>query len=840
MKILLINPPYSRLKGLGQAPYFPLGLGCLAKALGDVHHVRILNAENPSPHEKEFPIDKETVYRMRSQSYQSYQNSLKDKNRPVWQEIRQVLRAFKPDLVGITVMTVNAASAGAVSRLIKEWNGELPIVWGGVHPTYEYSWCLSCDSVDFVIRGEGEISFLSLANLLESGGKDKTTVPGLVYRQGNTLKVNEPASLITDLDTVFPPKREADLFPERYNPTAWGSIMASRGCPWKCAFCSSPSFWNRRLRYRDPIKVVDEIESLVNSGLTRHFTFWDDSFTANAKMTNELCDSILSRGLKITWKTATRIDLLDDELLGKMKKAGCIQLQIGIETGSPRMAQQLTKDIDPWKSIEAIKRIKKHGIGAGAFFMAGFPDEKEKDIDDTFNLMKELQADEIVINVFDPMPGSVIFEEMQQAGQLPETTNWLDFPLWPDRHFVTDIPQEVFNEKLEKISSWLFEYNNHPLQKWQKNKPELLFLIKYDHSFLWRKLVRFIKAKLFRKIPLFDGHSFRENVRDAMKLFAWKFGERLLPLFPLPFLYRVSDIAAEVFYRLDKPRRQTMTTELKLLLGDQFQPGNAESEIRSAFRNYLKEQVELFYFPHFTTELQKKRLVTEGAEHITAALESQNGVIALTAHFGSHLMPVYVLSSFGETFQLGTPPSAWEEMMGLSITACQKKIFNLRSRLEATLPVTFIFLNESMREVYRALKKNSIVIVAFDGRGGMKWKEMPFLHRKMLLSPGPFHIAYTSGTPIVPSFTIRENGLNRIVFHQPIIVDRAKKHDQAIEDAMASFLATFEGHLLRHPGHYAWLLQAARIRAANDAYPLFVDLMDGENPSSVREKGPEK
>ncbi|MFC1848654.1 radical SAM protein [candidate division CSSED10-310 bacterium] len=836
MRILLINPPYSRLKGVGQAPYFPLGLGCLATAIPpEFGTVRILNLENPAPHEKSFPIDKETVYRFRSQSYAAYKEALRNQGHNAWNELKAVLREFKPELIGITSLTVSVEAVCKITTLIKEWHKNVPVVWGGVHPTFETEACLKEPGVDFVIRGEGEISFRELCRQLTFSEPDFQAVPGLSLVVNQKVVHTKAPDLISNLDQFFPPRRDVDFFSERYSPVAWGSIMASRGCPWQCTFCSSPRFWQRKLRYREPIHVFNEIKTIVSQGLTRHFTFWDDSFTANSRQVTEMCQLIIDHGLKITWKTATRTDLINDDLLRKMRQAGCIQLQIGIETGSPSMATRLKKDVDPHKSIEAVEKIKKYGIGSGAFFMAGFPDETKKDLEDTYRLMRNLDTDEIVLNVFDPMPGSEYYQEMKQQHLFLEPIDWKNFPLWPDQYFAHAMDEQEFNAQLEAMSSWIFSHNNRLDKKWHKNKLEIVFLLRYDRKFLFRKVASFLKSSFFTMFHLLAFRSFlTKRSVILIKWLFWRSGFLFLRFIPLKVLYYSGDVIGTIFSNLDRRRRMLIEEELSILLPQKGQSDLQEQALVS-FKNFVKEQLEAFHYPNFTPRKRDQFIELHGAQNLTKFETNGKGAIFLTAHFGAHLLPILALEKQGvEVFQLGTPPAAWEEMVGKSVTFLEKDIFSIRHKLEKALPATFISLDSSLRPVFRILENNGVIIIAFDGRGGKKWRSKKFLGRLLQISTGPYQLAYSSGAPIIPTFTVRRDNVNHIYLHPPICLNKSLPKDEETDRAMDEFLALFHDYVIQYPGHYGWLLQAARVRAAHDSYPLLLELSDSADSLNNR------
>jgi hypothetical protein len=458
MKILLIRPPYTRLRGAGQAPYFPLGLGYVGAALADAgHQVRLYDADNRAAGERSVATDQDSVFLSRSASSRAYQEALDQDLHPVWEEVRQVLRREQPDLVGLSVLTVEAGSALKISRLARETAGA-KVVWGGVHPTFCSDWVLGTGQVDFAVLGEGEQTVVELAGALERG-ESVAAIAGVAGAGRKTREGCAERPLIPELDGIPSPARAESLFPERYPPEAFGSIIASRGCPWRCSFCSSREFWAKKVRFRSAESVVEEVRRLRQDHGVRAFTFWDDAFTMVRERVETLCEAIIDSGMRISFRTATRLDLIDPPLLQLLSRAGCAQLELGVETGSQRLCALINKEIDLEQVGPSIKMIRRAGIGAGAFFMAGFPQEQLEDLRATFALMKSLDADDLVLNVFDPMPGSELFRLTQQLGLVPEKPDYADFPLWPEAHFAPEIPREVFDREIEEISRWVFAHN---------------------------------------------------------------------------------------------------------------------------------------------------------------------------------------------------------------------------------------------------------------------------------------------------------------------------------------------------------------------------------------------
>ena len=493
MDVLLIKPPYTRLRAAGQAPTFPLGLGYIAAALEqNGFQTGIYNAEIPSPEDKPLAIDKKSVFDQRSRGHRRYQEVLKQDNFHVWKEIADLLRKTRPGLVGLSLLTVEAGAARKVSALVREILPETPVVWGGVHPTFCTGDCLRYPEVDYVIRGEGEEIAVALSRALISGKNSITQLKGVSFKENGQIRHNPPAEPMESLDRYPVPARHLLLNMNKQQVSSLGGMILSRGCPWSCSFCSSPQFWGRRVRFRSTRAILREMSGLIEEYGIRSFTFWDDSCTLNRKSMAALCRGILDRKIKATWKTATRIDLLDRDMLALMRNAGCIQLQLGIESGSPNMSKQICKEIDLSRVPDALQQINEAGIASGAFFMAGFPEETEEDLELTFRMIRELKSTETVLNIFDPMPGSPIFRQVLDLGLLQEPVDWCDFPLWPDRDFLSAMSREAFDDRVEKISAWIFQYNARPINFFRRIKPELSYFIKNDPLYLAGRIRRFL------------------------------------------------------------------------------------------------------------------------------------------------------------------------------------------------------------------------------------------------------------------------------------------------------------------------------------------------------------
>jgi|GEM_PF-805907 len=455
-RVLLVHPPFNRLKGFKDM-YFPLGLGCLSAYLHENgFHVRIYNAENP-PGEMPFGWFSDNVNQTLLQISETYLSALEDDDHPVWQEVRETVSAFNPDIVGITAMTAKIGSAAKVARICKSLRSETTTVLGGPHPTVDPEHTLSLGAVDFVVRGEGEETFLDLCRALSSGKHDFRDIPGLTFQENGRPLHSPDRELLSSLDELPYPTvlgRDLSIYPERYIPEAFGHIATLRGCPFRCAFCSARCTWGRRVRTKSIARVLSEIEKIRDKHGIQDFYFWDDSFTYNRKRTLALCESLSNSGMGLSWGCTTRIDLLGEDILLAMKEAGCRAIDLGIESGSPRMLELINKGISIDKVDEVLRKVHDVGIAANAFFMIGFPDESGKDMLATAEMIDRIRADNIAFSVFTPYPGTELYDTAREYRLIPENMNWNGISHQsPENHFVRDVPQTQFRKLVHFLAT---------------------------------------------------------------------------------------------------------------------------------------------------------------------------------------------------------------------------------------------------------------------------------------------------------------------------------------------------------------------------------------------------
>ncbi len=492
MKILLVNPPYRRLRGVG-AVYFPLGLGYLAAVLEKAgYEARICNGEAPRS-QQECETNKQykggDFSHIRASHY-DYLKNLEDDNFFVWRQFRNTLAVFKPDLVGVSVRTPMLSSAIKINKFVKDWNKNCPIVWGGSHSTIMPEESMILTEVDFLVYGEGEDTLLDLIRAIDGKG-DFSKVNGLYYKtkEGRVIK-NPSREYIKNLDDLPFPARYLAMEGEFYPAGAMRDLMASRGCPFFCSYCSAHSLWGRNVRYRTIPNIIAEIKILKDRYNCDDLRFIDDNLTLNRPWIEKLCRTLIAERMGIKWGCLTRVNLIDEELLKLMVEAGCYRIDIGVESGSPRILKMMKKNITLTDVLKGAKLLDKYAIEWTAFFITGFPYETKEDLLMTKRFMKKINPYRMVLSNFTPYPGTPDYETANQLGVLPEKIDWglLDHNS-PHNFFMKHVGKEEYQDFFQKLSDYV------SLRNTCKIRGKEFYYLNHPVSFA-RKVRKFIKKRI--------------------------------------------------------------------------------------------------------------------------------------------------------------------------------------------------------------------------------------------------------------------------------------------------------------------------------------------------------
>lgn len=318
-------------------------------------------------------------------------------------------------VVGLTAMTPTINMAIAIAREIKKAYPHLPVVLGGAHATLlPKETLVTAPEVDIIIRGEAEKTVIELMKALENK-QSLSGIAGISYRKDGEVITNQPWTGSIDLDSLpflayhLLPWRKYRPHPPHGRALPFAAIITSRGCPYKCCYCSKPVF-GTKFRGQSPKRVVEEVAYLYKKFGIKEFAFYDDVFTLDKKRAYGIADGIIKSGLKIYWSCETRVNLVDKELLQHIKKAGCYSIAYGIESGSPEVLSTIDKGISLEQVEQAVRLSREAGLQTIGYFMIGSPGESPQTIRQTINFAKKLKLDFAQFSVTTPFPGTQLYE----------------------------------------------------------------------------------------------------------------------------------------------------------------------------------------------------------------------------------------------------------------------------------------------------------------------------------------------------------------------------------------------------------------------------------------------
>ena len=376
---------------------------------------------------------------------------------------------------GLSSLTLQAQRCKELHRMIKQTLPRVKVVVGGIHASACPEEFLEA-GLDYAFCGEGESVIVELAQRL-SLGQDVRDLPGVVWRdeQGRVHRNPRPDLMALGDLPPFP----YHLFGDDLKQYDLGAVLASRGCPFNCIFCSQRIITGQTYRTRPAEDVLDEVQRIVEDFGLDYVVFHDDNFGVNKKWITTLCQGLIDRGLtgKARFMCQMRADSTSDELLDLLKRAGFDSLSFGIETGSERMAKVIQKGETVARNAEAVYMAKRHGFACLATFIIGFPTEQAEDRLQTLALAHRLPLDVKRINIAIPYPGTPLYEMVKDRIYIE--------PGWANFNVVTPLITGPFGWKRlpyvpegtdESELRFLMIYNN--LRFWLSPKGLFSFFFK--------------------------------------------------------------------------------------------------------------------------------------------------------------------------------------------------------------------------------------------------------------------------------------------------------------------------------------------------------------------------
>jgi len=372
------------------------------------------------------------------------------------------LRSFKPDMVCMSVTTPLFNEVADISFMLRQQLGpDVLLATGGPHATALPFETLNNSAFDVLIAGEGEEAFRRILI-----GDSYDGIPGVYYKEGETVRFTEGYSYVKNLDDLpFPAfdlydmtKYKCPRILNRVSPMT--NFMTSRGCVFRCSFCNKNIFGNR-IRYKSPEKVIDEIRYMLKAGI-REIRFIDDMFTTDMDRAKTICELIIKNNLKFPWTLSAgiRVDRVDLEFLKLAKRAGLYQVAFGFESGDQASLDSIDKGIKVEQGIKAMELVRQSGLESVGFFMLGLPADTEESIHKTFALAKKLSPTYAKVTVVIPFPGTRLFDQYEKEGRIKSR----DWPLY-NLHSVADIYEHphLSSETLDKYyNRFYYEYYLRP------------------------------------------------------------------------------------------------------------------------------------------------------------------------------------------------------------------------------------------------------------------------------------------------------------------------------------------------------------------------------------------
>ncbi len=331
---------------------------------------------------------------------------------------RSRIQDYKPDLIAISIVTPQLKDAMRAAEIARNADENAVLVVGGPHATVLPEDTLSRMKSDFVYSGEGEIAF---SQFLKTGRWDD--IPGACWMSGDEIRRNPGRLLTENLDSLpFPDRSIFDM--EKYFASWYSmdrvdsslrgtSVMATRGCPFKCTFCQPTlsEIFGKKIRKRSPSNITDELEHLKETFGINAFMFEDSTFILDHDWVHAICDEMLTRDVGLQWCCNVRADLLSTELLDHMKEAGLAKINMGVESASQRVLDDIyNKGITVEGVRKALRLANDRGIFVQGYFMLGAPGETIEEMKKTIAFAAKEPFDDALFDITTPFPHTALWD----------------------------------------------------------------------------------------------------------------------------------------------------------------------------------------------------------------------------------------------------------------------------------------------------------------------------------------------------------------------------------------------------------------------------------------------
>lgn len=335
----------------------------------------------------------------------------------------ELIMANKPTAVGFSTMCNQYATTIQIAQECKKIRADLSVIFGGPQATItDVATLEAFPFVDLIVRGECEETIVDVFQGL--GNREALEgINGLTFRANGGILRTPDSSPVSDLDAL--PLPEYGLYPYLSDFDV-APVEVGRGCPFKCTFCSTKHFWQRKFRLRSVKSQIRLIKHLYDNYGFKKFGFKHDNMTVSRKIVIDLCKALEDEHLEITWTCSARADCLDEEVLSKMAHSGCKKIFMGIETGSTKMQKSINKNLNIHKALQTVEAMKRYNISYTASFIIGFPQETLKDLIDTLELVIKMRfegngEEAVQLHMLAPQPATELFERHKDNLAFDET-----------------------------------------------------------------------------------------------------------------------------------------------------------------------------------------------------------------------------------------------------------------------------------------------------------------------------------------------------------------------------------------------------------------------------------
>ncbi|NOY25229.1 MAG: B12-binding domain-containing radical SAM protein [Oligoflexia bacterium] len=327
------------------------------------------------------------------------------------------VRHFAPDIVALTSKTLGWPAIIEIAQMVRQAAPHATIVVGGPHMSIYPRESMTWDIFDIAVVGDGEETFLEICERVESGSSLADTLGCVVRNEVGEIVQNPPRPALTSIDKY--PMTAWDLLPVNdYHCLTllkpFATMVTTRGCPWHCGYCSQ--VYSEKLRFRDIIQVVDEMEHLERHYGVREIVFFDETFTIGKRRMLQFGEEVQRRGLKVKFNIRARVDTVDRDVVRALKKAGLRSIHMGVEAGTDRVLKIMNKQITRAQTVQAFRVCREEGVDTRGYFMVGYYDATHDDVEDMIRFASGLGLDWASFSVATALPATDLYRIAQERG----------------------------------------------------------------------------------------------------------------------------------------------------------------------------------------------------------------------------------------------------------------------------------------------------------------------------------------------------------------------------------------------------------------------------------------